>query len=449
MVRSLHRAWSRCKAGASSGRTTRKEISTPLGRVSVWSLFMPIILYLWCLYGLRRGVLGTSGVGVSRKFARTRNGARRWRRRGPERKSPGPRRFPLKELWLGVLGPNLAVDLLDEGLAILILLLVLADLLELLDRKAVEVLHDVLYSQVLVVRGLQGTEDGGLKLLLPGGLLSPAQDLLGLLGGLLGYPKTLAGGLLGGSKTLPCYLLGGLKPLLGGPLEGPHALLCVGEGAEEVPVGPDPTLAERPKALLLSAHGPREGLCGAHVVLALLAHNLDGLTHPALHELGVALLELQEPYAVGEELLSRPGVVLLQLHELEPVVGKPDAAALDAREVLGEGLVSIALGLSHLAGGARRLVDVCGGSHHSTSVIDSKSLLLCSYHIYIRFQTLRRPGFFLHLFTEARRRGVLRTSPVRSSWEFRAAGLSEVQIQTLVTGSCGARPLAMVHLRGN
>src|ERR671910_3224945 len=44
MVRSLHRAWSRCKAGASSGLTTRKEISTPLGRVSVWSLFMAIIL---------------------------------------------------------------------------------------------------------------------------------------------------------------------------------------------------------------------------------------------------------------------------------------------------------------------------------------------------------------------------------------------------------------------
>src|SRR4029453_17195960 len=138
MVRSLHRACSRCKAGASSGLTTRKEISTPLGRVSVWSLFMPIILYPWCLYCLGRGVLGTSGVGVSLKFSRTRNGAGRWRRRGPERKSPGPRRFPLKGLWLGVLGPYLAVDLLDEDLAILILLLILADLLELLDRKAVE-----------------------------------------------------------------------------------------------------------------------------------------------------------------------------------------------------------------------------------------------------------------------------------------------------------------------
>src|SRR5215217_6272379 len=179
MVRSLQRAWSRCKAVASSGRTTRKGISTPLGRVSVWSLFMPFILYLWCLYCLRRGVLGTSGVGVSRKFARTRNGARHWRR-GPERKSPGSRRFPLKGLWLGVLGPNLAVDLLDEGLAILILL------------------HDVLYSQVLVVRGLQCTEDGGLKLLLPGGLLSTPQDLLGLLGALPGYPEPLLGHLLGG-----------------------------------------------------------------------------------------------------------------------------------------------------------------------------------------------------------------------------------------------------------
>src|SRR5215213_5401426 len=214
----------------------------------------------------------------------------RWKHRGPGHQSSGPRRFPLKGLWLRVLGPYLAVDLLDEGLAILILLLVLADLLELLDREAVELLHDVVYSQVLVVRGLQGTEDGGLKLRLPGDLLSPPQDLLGLLGGLLGYPEPLLGHLLGSLQSLPGYLLGGLEPLLGGPLEGPHALLCVGEGAEEVPVGPDPTLAERPKALLLFAYAPREGLCGAHVVLALLAHNLDGLTHPALHELGVALL---------------------------------------------------------------------------------------------------------------------------------------------------------------
>src|SRR5215211_5570432 len=368
MVRSLQRAWSRCKAGASSGRTTRKEISTPLGRVSLWSLFMPIILYLWCLYCLGRGVLG-----ASRKFARTRKGAGRWRRSGPERKSPGPRRFPLKGHWLGVLGPYLAVDLLDEGLAILILLLVLADLLKLLDCKAVELLHDVLYTQVLVVRGLQGTEDGGLKLLLPGGLLSTPQDLLGLLGGLLGYPEPLLG-----------HLLGSLQPLPGGPLEGPHALLHVGEWREELPVGPDPTPAKSPHALLLPEDTPREGLGGVRVVLSLLAHNLDGVTHPALHELGVALLELKEPHAVGEELLGCPGVILLEPYELEPAFGDPDAAALGCGKVLGYGFEGVVLSLCHLCGGARCLVDVSGSSHCSTSMVDSKSLLLCSYHTYVR-----------------------------------------------------------------
>src|SRR5215218_1583181 len=156
MVRSLHRACSRCKAGASSGLTTRKEISTPLGRVSVWSLFMPIILYPWCLYCLGRGVLGTSGAGASRKFARTRNGRDAGEDEGRSVKAPALG-VSLEGHWLGVLGPYRAVDLLDEGLAILILLLILADLLELLDCKAVELLHDVVYTQVLIVRGLQGT----------------------------------------------------------------------------------------------------------------------------------------------------------------------------------------------------------------------------------------------------------------------------------------------------
>src|SRR5919112_3680277 len=413
MVRSLHRAWSRCKAGASSGLTTRKEISTPLGRVSVWSLFMPIVLYPWCLYCLGRGVLVTSGAGASRKFARTRNGAGRWRGRGPERISPGPLRFPLRGLRLGVLGPYLAVDLLDEGLAILILLLVPTDLLELLERKAVKLLHDVVYSQLLVVRGLQGTEDSGLELRLPGGLLSPPQDLLGLLGGLLGYPEPLLGYLLGSLQSLPGYLL-----------EGPHAPLHLGERQEEVPVSPHPLLRESPIPLLMLAYEPREGLGGAHVLLCLLAQNLRGIAHPALHELGVLLLELQEPYAVGEPLLSRPGVVLLQLYELEPVVGKPDAAALSSRDVLGKSLVGVALGLSHLAGGARRLLDVCGGSHRSTSMIDSKSLLLCSYHIYIRFQTPRCSSFVMPLFTRVRGREILRswTSVLRSSRKFVSAG---------------------------
>ena len=103
-----------------------------------------------------------------------------------------------------------------------------------------------------------------------------------------------------------------------------------------------------------------------------------------LHELGVALLELKEPHAVGEELLGRPGVILLEPHELQPAFGDPDAAALGCGEVLGKSLEGVALGLCHLSGGARRLLDVCGGSHLVTSMVVSKSLLLCSYHIYIQ-----------------------------------------------------------------
>src|SRR5215204_510268 len=264
------------------------------------------------------------------------------------------------------------------------ILLQLAHLPQLLGREALDPLGDLLHGQPFVVGGLQRSQHGGPQLSLAGDLLGLAHDVLGPLGGLLGYPKTLAGDLLGRSKPLPCYLLGGLKPLLGGPLEGPHALLHVGERREELPVSLHPLLRESPIALLLLAYAPREGLGGAHVLLCLLAHDLRGIAHPALHELGVALLELQEPYAVGEPLLSRPDVVLLQLHELEPVVGKPDAAALSSREVLGKSLAGVALGLGHLAGGTRRLIDVCGDSHRSTSVIDSKSLLLHSYHTYVQ-----------------------------------------------------------------
>src|SRR5829696_2994779 len=394
MVRSLHRACSRCKAEASSGLTTRKEISTPLGRVSVWSLFMPIVSYPWCLYCLGRGVLVTSGAGASRKFARTRNGAGRWRGRGPGLIRSGPLRFPLRGLRLRVLGPYLAVDLLDEGLAILILLLVPTDLLELLERKAVKLLHDVVYSQVLVVRGLQGTEDSGLELRLPGGLLSPPQDLLGLLGGLLGYPEPLLGYLLGSLQSLPGYLL-----------EGPHAPLHLGERQEEVPVSPHPLLRESPIRILLLAYEPREGLGGAHVLLCLLAQNLRGIAHPALHELGVALLELEESHPVCKELLGRPGVLLLEPHELEPAFGDPNAAALCGGEVLDYGLEGVALGIGHLVGGARRLVDVSGGSHCSTSiVVNSNCLLLCSYHTYVQCKPRGFMFFVLAPFTLARGR---------------------------------------------
>src|SRR5215213_671671 len=68
--------------------------------------------------------------------------------------------------------------------------------------------------------------------------------------------------------------------------------------------------------------------------------------------LGVSLLELKEPHAVGEELLGRPGVLLLEPHELEPAFGDPDGAALSCGEVLGYGLEGVALYLRHLTGGA-------------------------------------------------------------------------------------------------
>src|SRR5215208_5547372 len=282
---------------------------------------------------------------------------------------PRPSASRSKALALGVVGPYLAVDLLEEGLAVLVILLELAHLPQLLGRKALDPLGDLLHGQPFVVGGLKRSQHGGPQLSLAGDLLGLAHDVLGPLGGLLGYPKTLAGGLLGRSKPLPCCFLGGLKPLLGGPLEGPQALLYVAEGREELPVGPDPTPAKSPHALLLPEDAPREGLGGVRVVLGLLAHNVDGVTHPALHELGVALLELEEPQAVGEELLGRPGVVLLEPHELEPVVGKPHAAALGGRKVLGESLVGIALNLSHLPSGARRLVDTSGGLHQLTSMV--------------------------------------------------------------------------------
>src|SRR5919112_4381914 len=287
-----------------------------------------------------------------------------------------------------------------------VLLLELTHLLKLLGGKALDPLGDLLHSQPFVVGGLKRSQHSGPQLRLAANFLRLTKNLIGLLGGLLGYPQSLAGGLLGSPKTLPCYLLGNLEPLLGGPLEGPHALLYVGEGAEEVvPVGPDPNLGERPKALLLPAQGPRQGLGGTHILLGLLAHDLDGVTHPTLHELGVALLELEEPHPVCKELLGRPGVVLLQPHELEPAFGDPDAAALGCSEVLGKRLEGVALGLCHLVGGARRLVDVrCGGSHRGTSiVVDSNCLLLYSYHIYVRCKPRGGRPFFMPLFSGVRK----------------------------------------------
>jgi hypothetical protein len=44
-------------------------------------------------------------------------------------------------------------------------------------------------------------------------------------------------------------------------------------------------------------------------------------------------------------------------------LGKAHAAALGGSKVLGESLIGIALNLSHLAGGARALLDTSCGLH--------------------------------------------------------------------------------------
>src|SRR5215216_3910297 len=135
-------------------------------------------------------------ISVSGPLAyRTRNRSGR-RTRGGSKSRPSS--SPSKGLYLGV-GPYLAVDLLDEGLAVLVLLLVLADLPELLGGKAVKPLGDLRDGQLFVVGGLQRTEDSGFQLRLLCGLLGPPKYLIGLLGGLLCDPE-----------PLPSYLLGGL-----------------------------------------------------------------------------------------------------------------------------------------------------------------------------------------------------------------------------------------------
>jgi hypothetical protein len=129
---------------------------------------------------------------------------RTWRDDGQEEAGairPRPSASPSKGRVLRVLGPYLAVYLLDEGLAVLVLFLVLADLLELLDGEAVESPGDLIDGQLLVGGSLQGGEDGCLALRPIGGLLGPVEDLLG-------YPQPLLG-----------YLLSRLQSLLGGPLD--------------------------------------------------------------------------------------------------------------------------------------------------------------------------------------------------------------------------------------
>ena len=91
-------------------------------------------------------------------------------------------------LSLGV-GPYLAVDALNEALAVLGALLELAQVLELICGKLIELLGDLRDGQSLVVVRLQGAKHACPKLRLAGGLFSLTQDLLGPLGGLLGHAQ--------------------------------------------------------------------------------------------------------------------------------------------------------------------------------------------------------------------------------------------------------------------
>src|SRR5215217_2552149 len=138
-----------------------------------------------------------------------------------------PSVLPLERLSLRV-GPYLALNLLDQGLAVLVLL-VLAHLPELLDRKALKPLGDLRHRQLVVGGGLKRAKDGDLELSFAGNLLGLPEDLIGLLRGLLSHPQ-----------PLPAYLLGGLQALTGCLLGRPHSLPNVGEGRKEVPVGPCP-----------------------------------------------------------------------------------------------------------------------------------------------------------------------------------------------------------------
>src|SRR5215207_8530299 len=191
---------------------------------------------------------------------------------GPGRESQ-PSALPWERFALGV-GPYLAVDALHEALAVLVALLELTYLLEFICGKVVEFLGDLRNSQRVVVSRLQGAKHAGTELRLAGGLLSLTEDLLGLLGGLLGNPQPLPGDLLGDLRTLLYNPLGGLQALIGCLLEGPNALLGGIEGGkEEALVGIGPPLDKGPK-----------GLRRAQVVLGLLLQGLGTLSQPVLGE---------------------------------------------------------------------------------------------------------------------------------------------------------------------
>src|SRR5215217_843564 len=109
----------------------------------------------WVIYAATRCLSGSA------KFAGARNGVTPHKQRAG-RLVPALDASPSKGkgfAFLGV-GPYLAVDLRDEGLAVLVLLLELPNLIELLGGKALYPLGDLLHTQTIVVGGSKGAKDG-------------------------------------------------------------------------------------------------------------------------------------------------------------------------------------------------------------------------------------------------------------------------------------------------
>ncbi len=100
-----------------------------------------------------QGVLGRSPGRVTRGETHT-------KRAGTS--MPRPSALLSNGCALGVLlRPYLAVDLLDEGLAVLVVLLVFAHLLQILGRTTLKPLGDLIDGQLIVVRVFEGDKDGG------------------------------------------------------------------------------------------------------------------------------------------------------------------------------------------------------------------------------------------------------------------------------------------------
>src|SRR5918998_3894560 len=212
------------------------------------------------------------------------------KRRGPARESTVPRR-PSRLRYLvrvpcgtGRSGarPDPAVDLLQNRVAVLVALLVVADHPELLGGEAADLARDLVRVQVVVVvdreprlpEALLGVGEGDVEELGVG-----AHDLLGhLLEGLLLLLGLLLEGLL--------LLLGLLHPLLGRLLEGLLLLLGLPRevragGVQELHVGLHHLLGHLLACLLLALYLLGERLQHAEPLLPGL---LRRLRHP-LHAL--------------------------------------------------------------------------------------------------------------------------------------------------------------------